>query len=118
MLVIADVLSVFPLSGGQGVLTACSSTNTQSTFLFFEDDRRESASGRHCFRFKHDVHDVAADSSVLMHLRPVTFRYRDEVGGANDERQYGLLAEPSAAGGVRILTDCSERRLGRCHPMM
>ena len=33
---------------------------------------------------------------VLLDLRPVTFLYRDEVGGANDERQYGLLAEQVA----------------------
>ncbi len=39
---------------------------------------------------------MAADSSVLLDLRPVTFLYRDEVGGANDERQYGLLAEQVA----------------------
>ncbi len=31
-----------------------------------------------------------------MNLRPVTFLYRDEVGGANDERQYGLVAEEVA----------------------
>ncbi len=47
-------------------------------------------------RFKHDVHDMATASGVLMDLRPVTFLYRDEVGGANDERQYGLLAEQVA----------------------
>ena len=47
-------------------------------------------------RFKHDVHDMATASDVLMDLRPVTFLYRDEVGGANDERQYGLLAEEVA----------------------
>jgi hypothetical protein len=47
-------------------------------------------------RFKHDVKDMAADSSVVMSLRPVTFLYRDEVGGANGERQYGLIAEQVA----------------------
>ena len=47
-------------------------------------------------RFKHDVLDMATTSSVLMSLRPVTFLYRDEVGGANDERQYGLIAEEVA----------------------
>ncbi len=47
-------------------------------------------------RFKHDIQDMAADSSVLMDLRPVTFLYHDEVGGANDERQYGLIAEEVA----------------------
>jgi hypothetical protein len=47
-------------------------------------------------RFKHDVHDMAAASNVLMDLRPVTFLYRDEVSGANDERQYGLLSEEVA----------------------
>ncbi len=47
-------------------------------------------------RFKHDVHDMATASSVLMDLRPVTFLYRAKVGGANDERQYGLVAEQVA----------------------
>ena len=31
-----------------------------------------------------------------MKLRPVTFEYREEVGGAGGQRQYGLIAEEVA----------------------
>lgn len=47
-------------------------------------------------RFKRDVKDMGAASNVLFELRPVTFLYREAVGGANDERQYGLIAEQVA----------------------
>ncbi len=39
---------------------------------------------------------MAADSNVLMRLRPVTFLYFEEQGGTNRERQYGLIAEEVA----------------------
>jgi hypothetical protein len=48
-------------------------------------------------RFKQDVTDMAGASAVLLDLRPVTFRYREGVGGSNGEAQYGLIAEEVAA---------------------
>ncbi len=48
------------------------------------------------FRFKRDVRDMGAASEALMQLRPVTFAYREEVGGAGKRRHYGLLAEEVA----------------------
>ena len=41
-------------------------------------------------RFKEDIADMADASSGLLKLRPVTFRYKGQAGGA---RQYGLVAE-------------------------
>jgi hypothetical protein len=43
-------------------------------------------------RFKQDVHDMGEASDMLMKLRPVEFRYREDVADA-DEVQYGLIAE-------------------------
>ena len=47
-------------------------------------------------RYKESVRAMAADSEVLLALSPVTFQYREEVNGAGDSRQYGLLAEEVA----------------------
>ena len=49
-------------------------------------------------RFKEDVRDMGAASDLLMKLRPVTFRYREEAVGAAEARtpQYGLIAEEVA----------------------
>jgi len=46
-------------------------------------------------RFKQDVRDMGDASDVLMKLRPVTFRYREDVVGTDDAKtpQYGLIAE-------------------------
>ena len=46
-------------------------------------------------RFKQDVRDMGDSSDVLMKLRPVTFRYREDVVGKEDAKtpQYGLIAE-------------------------
>ena len=46
-------------------------------------------------RFKQDVRDMGDASDVLMKLRPVVFRYREDVVGAEDSKQtqYGLIAE-------------------------
>jgi len=41
-------------------------------------------------RYKRDIHDMDAASSNLMKLRPVTFRYKDDLAGT---LQYGLVAE-------------------------
>jgi hypothetical protein len=49
-------------------------------------------------RFKEEVRDMGGDSDLLMQLRPVTFRYREDAVGAEDSRvpQYGLIAEEVA----------------------
>jgi hypothetical protein len=47
-------------------------------------------------RFKEAVRDMGEESSVLMELRPVTFRYRPEVREGSTQREYGLIAEEVA----------------------
>ena len=49
-------------------------------------------------RFKQDVRDMGDASDVLMRLRPVIFRYREDAVGAEDAKttQYGLIAEEVA----------------------
>jgi hypothetical protein len=49
-------------------------------------------------RFKQDVRDMGEASDLLMRLRPVTFRYREEAVGADDAKamQYGMIAEEVA----------------------
>ena len=44
-------------------------------------------------RYKHDIEPMGARSHALLKLRPVTFRYKQD---AQDERQYGLIAEEVA----------------------
>jgi hypothetical protein len=41
-------------------------------------------------RVKHNIADMADDSSDILHLRPVTFAYN---GDASELKQYGLIAE-------------------------
>ena len=48
-------------------------------------------------RFKQDVRDMGSASEALMRIRPVSFEYREEVGGAQGELEYGLRY-PDAAG--------------------
>ena len=47
-------------------------------------------------RFKQDIHDMKSASSRLMHLRPVTFRYKKEYANGDRPLQYGLIAEEVA----------------------
>ena len=47
-------------------------------------------------RFKQDVRDMGATSKVLMRLRPVTFRYKQEHVGGEGADEYGLIAEEVA----------------------
>jgi hypothetical protein len=47
-------------------------------------------------RFKQDVQDMGAASETLMALRPVTFRYREDVADGEAGSQYGLIAEEVA----------------------
>lgn len=43
-------------------------------------------------RFKHDIHDMANQSDALLSLRPVAFRYKEDVDPAQVP-QFGLVAE-------------------------
>ena len=47
-------------------------------------------------RFKEDIHDMSQASNGLMHLRPVTFRYKKAYVTGNRLLQYGLIAEEVA----------------------
>ncbi len=47
-------------------------------------------------RFKHAVRDMGDSSGMLMSLRPVTFRYREEYVGPDDTTHFGLVAEEVA----------------------
>jgi hypothetical protein len=47
-------------------------------------------------RFKHSVRDLGDSSGMLMSLRPVTFRYREEYVGPDDTTHFGLIAEEVA----------------------
>src|SRR5262249_52565053 len=44
-------------------------------------------------RYKRDIQDMGARSQGLYHLRPVTFRYKQDPQG---QQQYGLIAEEVA----------------------
>src|SRR5262249_39778936 len=47
-------------------------------------------------RFKEDIHDMGTESSDLMRLRPVTFRYQESFADGSKPIQYGLIAEEVA----------------------
>jgi hypothetical protein len=47
-------------------------------------------------RFKSDVRDLGDPSSLVMGLRPVSFRYTEAVAGSDAPLQYGLIAEEVA----------------------
>jgi hypothetical protein len=47
-------------------------------------------------RFKESVRDMGEASEVVMQLRPVTFRYREEAAGEGAGPEYGLIAEEVA----------------------
>ncbi len=47
-------------------------------------------------RFKQDVRDMGETSEMLAKLRPVTFRYRENVATGEDVPEYGLIAEEVA----------------------
>jgi hypothetical protein len=44
-------------------------------------------------RFKTDIVNVGRASDAVMKLRPVSFKYREEVANDSTARHYGLLAE-------------------------
>ena len=47
-------------------------------------------------RFKEGIRDMARESAGLDTLRPVVFRYRPEIAGAEPQREFGLVAEEVA----------------------
>jgi hypothetical protein len=47
-------------------------------------------------RFKEDVHDMSTASDGLMHLRPVTYRYKQPYADGTKPIDYGLIAEEVA----------------------
>jgi hypothetical protein len=47
-------------------------------------------------RYKEDIKDMGETSSGLMHLRPVTFRYKKPFNDGSQPIQYGLIAEEVA----------------------
>jgi Chaperone of endosialidase len=46
-------------------------------------------------RFKHDIHNIGERSEELMHLRPVSYKYKPQFD-AEQTPQYGLVAEEVA----------------------
>ena len=63
-------------------------------------------------RFKRDVRDMAGASNTLLKLRPVVFRYRQEVVGAEESElpQYGLIAEEVAEVAPELVAPDAEGR--------
>jgi hypothetical protein len=47
--------------------------------------------------YKDDIQDMGAGTEGLLALRPVTFRFKDEVAGQETGLQFGLIAEEVAA---------------------
>ncbi len=47
-------------------------------------------------KYKEDIRDMGDTTSALMHLRPVTFRYKPEYDKGERSLQYGLIAEEVA----------------------
>lgn len=60
-------------------------------------------------RFKTDVRDMADASNALMRLRPVAFRYKEEIDPAGTP-QYGLIAEEVARVSPDLVTYDAEGR--------
>jgi len=54
-------------------------------------------------RFKTDIADMGAASEALLRLRPVTFRYKPELGSGNTP-QFGLVAEEVAEVNPELVT--------------
>ena len=61
-------------------------------------------------RFKQDVRDMGESSELLMKLRPVTFRYREEFVDGENIRQYGLIAEEVAEVAPALVAHDAEGR--------
>lgn len=62
----------------------------------FIDSNNQLGTSTSSIRFKREVRDMQSASGVLAKLRPVTFRYREEIAGGDDLLQYGLIAEEVA----------------------
>lgn len=61
-------------------------------------------------RFKEDVRDMGKTSEVLARLRPVVFRYREEVAQGDRSDQYGLVAEEVAKVAPELVANDAEGR--------
>ena len=61
-------------------------------------------------RFKEAVRDMGQSSEMLHQLRPVTFRYREEVANGEDIQQYGLIAEEVAEVAPELVVNDAEGR--------
>lgn len=61
-------------------------------------------------RFKQDVRDMGGASERLMVLRPVVFRYREEVAQGETAPEYGLIAEEVAEVAPELVTYDDEGR--------
>jgi hypothetical protein len=47
-------------------------------------------------RYKEDIQDLGAGTERLLELRPVTFRFKEEIAGEETALQFGLIAEEVA----------------------
>jgi hypothetical protein len=62
-------------------------------------------------RFKQDIHDLRGVSEKLLDLRPVSFRYRNDVAeGGEAPVEYGLIAEEVAEVFPELVVDDAEGR--------
>ena len=76
-------------------ISGASTAQPGSTVLIDTDGKLGTiASSR---RFKQDIHDMDHTSKGLLHLRPVTFRYKKADTNGERPLQYGLIAEEVAA---------------------
>jgi hypothetical protein len=75
-----------------GINGATSSSGTQ----VFVNSAGQLGTSTSSSRYKRDVQDMGSTTDLLMHLRPVTFRYRSEIDDGTDLLQYGLIAEEVA----------------------
>ena len=85
--------------GGPGVIGTYisgiigkASANGTTVFINSQNQLGTTTSSR---RYKHEIVDMAAESDVLMKLRPVSFYYKPELDDTQT-RQYGLVAEEVA----------------------
>jgi hypothetical protein len=63
-------------------------------------------------RYKEAVRDMGEASEVLMRLRPVTFRYREDLVDADGGTEYGLIAEEVADVFPELVIEDAEARPG------
>jgi len=69
---------------------------TSGGIAVFINSSNELGTSTSSVRFKQDVRDLGQTSELLMRLRPVAFRYKEEVADGEDVPRYGLIAEEVA----------------------